>query len=136
MTLFFAALVIGAIAALIAVRLRSRSAAVHEADGLAKLRAAFGDRYPDALVRHAYGYLSERHGAAMPHYQVRPDDDLQKVYALADLDLEDAVLVIADRAGARIPRAQNLDELKGRVRTVDDLLQFLEPYCRPEAVQS
>jgi hypothetical protein len=54
---------------------------------------------------------------------------------LVDLDLEDAVLVIADRAGARLPRASELDELKARVRSVDDMLRYLEPFFRAEVVK-
>ena len=65
-----------------------------------------------------------------------PSDDLVAVYQLADLDLEDAVLVIADRARARLPHASELDQLKARVRTVDDMLRFLEPFFRPEVVKS
>jgi hypothetical protein len=57
------------------------------------------------------------------------------VYGLVDLDLEDAVLVIADRAGARLPRAKELDALKTGVRSVEDLLRFLEPYVRPDVVR-
>ena len=45
------------------------------------------------------------------------------------------MLVIADRAGARLPRANELDELKNGVRSVDDLLRYLEPYFRPEVVK-
>jgi hypothetical protein len=70
-----------------------------------------------------------------PHYIVNPGDDLDRVYGLVDLDLEDAVLVIADRAGARLPRSNELDALKTRVRSVDDLLKYLEPFFRPEVVK-
>ncbi|MFN9308705.1 hypothetical protein, partial [Gemmatimonas sp.] len=74
-------------------------------------------------------------GAQEPQYIVNPTDDLARVFGLADLDLEDAVLVIADRAGARLPRAQELDSLKTSVRTVEDLLRYLEPYFRPQVVK-
>ncbi len=118
------------------VRARSRSVASHERDGYARLRATYGDRYPEPLLRHTYAYLADRHGSAMPHYEVLPGDDLQRVYQLADLDLEDAVLVIADRVGGRIPTAADLDGLKGRVKTVDDLLRYLEPFAASTATAS
>ncbi len=106
-----------------------------ERDGLSRFRDAFRGRYPEILLSQVYSYLAERHGAVEPHYLVNPGDDLQLVHGLADLDLEDAVLVIADRAGARLPRANELDELKNGVRSVDDLLRYLEPYFRPEVVK-
>ncbi|HEY0931881.1 MAG TPA: hypothetical protein VGE27_18305 [Gemmatimonas sp.] len=106
-----------------------------ERDGLSRFRDAFRGRYPEILLSQVYSYLAERHGAVEPHYLVNPGDDLQQVHGLADLDLEDAVLVIADRAGARLPRANELDELKNGVRSVDDLLRYLEPYFRPEVVK-
>jgi len=45
------------------------------------------------------------------------------------------VLVIANRAGVRLPSARELDELKEQVRSVDDLLRYLEPFFRPEVVK-
>ena len=106
-----------------------------ERDGLSRFRDVFRGRYPEILLAQVYAYLAERHGAQEPQYVVNPGDDLARVYGLADLDLEDAVLVIADRAGARLPRAQELDGLKTGVHTVEDLLRFLEPYFRPEVVK-
>ena len=106
-----------------------------ERDGLSRFRDAFRGRYPEILLAQVYGYLAERHGAQSPHYHVNPQDDLRRQFGLADLDLEDAVLVIADRAGARLPRAHELDKLKSNVRSVEDLLRFLEPYFRPEVVK-
>jgi len=106
-----------------------------ERDGLSRFRDAFRGRYPELLLAQVYTYLAERHGAQEPHYIVNPGDNLARVYGLVDLDLEDAVLVIADRAGARLPRAQELDGLKTAVTSVEDLLKFLEPYFRPEVVK-
>jgi hypothetical protein len=106
-----------------------------ERDGLSRFRDAFRGRYPEILLAQVYGYLAERHGAQEAHYRVNPGDDLRRDFGLADLDLEDAVLVIADRAGARLPRAQDLDGIKDSVRSVEDLLRFLEPYFRPEVVK-
>lgn len=125
-------LVTGLIALIRAQRINQASI---ERDGLSRFRDAFRGRYPELLLSHVYGYLAERHGAVEPHYIVNPGDDLRREYGLVDLDLEDAVLVIADRAGARLPRAQELDELKETVRSVDDLLRYLEPFFRPEVVK-
>lgn len=118
------------------LRARSIDKASHERDGLSRFRDSVRGRYPEILVEAAYTYLAERHGAVGPHYIVRPTDDLEREFGISGLDLEDAVLVIADRAGARLPRPTELDELKARgVRTVDDLMRFLQPYFRPEVVK-
>ncbi len=129
------AVVVLAIGLFLWFRVRQANRTLHERDGLSRFREAYADRYPDALLMHTYLYLAERHGSAEPHYEVVPTDSLERVYKLADLDLEDAVLVIADRAGARLPKSNELDEVKSRVRTVDDLLRFLEPFFR-SAVQT
>ena len=125
-------LVIGLIALIRAQRMNQASI---ERDGLSRLRDVFRGRYPELLLSQVYAYLAERHGAVAPHYIVNPNDNLEHEYGLIDLDLEDAVLVIADRAGARLPRASELDELKVKVRSVDDLLRYLEPFFRPEVVK-
>lgn len=105
-------------------------------DGLSRFRDSFHGRYSELLLSQTYRYLAERHGAVGPHYSVQPTDELDRVYGLVDLDLEDAVLVIADRAGARLPNSTELDELKTRgVKTVSDLLQFLEPFFATEPVK-
>jgi hypothetical protein len=105
-------------------------------DGLSRFRDSIHGRYPESLLAQTYRYLAERHGAVGPHHIVNPEDELDRVFGLVDLDLEDAVLVIADRAGARLPRSADLDELKSRgVRTVDDLMRFLEPYFVSEPVK-
>ncbi len=106
-----------------------------ERDGLSRFRDSTRGRYPEILLEQLYRYLAERHGVVEPHYRVSPSDDLDRVFGLGGLDLEDAVLVIADRAGARLPKAHELDELKSGVRTIDDLLRFLEPFFRPEVVR-
>ena len=114
------------------VRVRQAQKESVERSGLSRFRETYAGRFPDALLLHTYTYLAERHGAAEPHYEVSPTDSLERVYQLRDLDLEDAVLVIADRAGAKLPNSQELDVVRERVRTVDDLLRFLEPYFRSE----
>ncbi len=117
------------------LRARSLNLRSIERDGLSRFRDSTRSRYPELLLAQTYQYLAERHGAVEPHYRVAPTDSLERVFGLAGLDLEDAVLVIADRAGARLPRSTELDELKTRVQTVDDLLRFLEPFFRPEVVK-
>jgi hypothetical protein len=118
------------------MRARRMDRASHERDGLSRFRDSFRGRYPEILLSQVYAYLAEQHGAVGPQYIVNPGGDLEHEFGLSGLDLEDAVLVIADRAGARLPRATELDELKSRgVRTVDDLLRFLEPFFRPEVVK-
>jgi len=125
-------LVLALIALVRAWRLNLRSI---ERDGLSRFRDSTRGRYPELLLAQTYQYLAERHGAVEPHYSVMPNDSLDRVFGLGGLDLEDAVLVIADRAGARLPRSSELDEIKVQVHTVDDLLRFLEPFFRPEAVK-
>jgi hypothetical protein len=108
----------------------------HERDGLTAFREAYANRgYPDSLLEGTYRYLAERDGASGPHYAVSPTDNLQHEYGLANLDLEDAVLVIADKAGARLPTASDLDGLKSRVNTVDDMLRFLNPYFQNPSIK-
>ncbi len=125
-----------ALAVILFVRARIMNQQSIERDGLSRFRDKFRGRYPEPLLAQTYTYLAERHGAVGPHYKVLPADDLERVYALVDLDLEDAVLVIADRAGARLPKSNELDQLKSRgVRTVDDLVRFLEPFFQPEVAK-
>lgn len=125
-----------ALAVILFVRARIMNQQSIERDGLSRFRDSFRGRYPELLLAKTYQYLAERHGAVGPHYRVLPGDDLERVYGLVDLDLEDAVLVIADRAGARLPKSAELDELKTKnVRSVEDLVRFLEPFFRPEVVK-
>lgn len=124
------------VALLLMVRAKKLSRKAFERDGLSRFRDAFRGRYPEILLSQVYTYLAENHGAVVePHWVIHPSDNLRSAHGLADLDLEDAVLVIADRAGARLPRPTELDGLKDNVHTVDDLLRFLEPYFRPEVVR-
>ena len=125
-----------ALAVILFVRARIMNQQSIERDGLSRFRDSFRGRYPELLLAQTYRYLAERHGAVGPHYRVLPGDSLERVYGLVDLDLEDAVLIIADRAGARLPKSAELDELKTKgVQSVEDLLRFLEPFFRPEVVK-
>lgn len=118
------------------VRMRSNRQ-LHERDGLTQFKASFpGRSIPDELLEQTYAHLVERREAVGDdrdeHFIVAPGHNLRTVYHLDGLDIEDAVLLISDRAGARLPRASDLDGLKGRVQTVQDLVQFLEPYFEVE----
>jgi hypothetical protein len=114
----------------------TRAQRVHRAsadrESLARFLELYRGQYPESLLTEVHRYLSLRRAAGVPHRAVRPDDDLRGMYELVGLDLEDAVLLIADRAGARLPRARELDTLKGEVRRVEDLLRYLEPFFRPD----
>lgn len=115
------------------LRARKASRVTHTRDGLTAFREANAGRgYSDALIKGTFLYLAERDAMTGTHYAVLPGEDLQQTYGLANLDLEDAVLVIADKAGARLPTAHDLDALKTQVRTVDDMLRFLNPYFQSE----
>ncbi len=133
-----AALLLAATGAISLARVRMRA---HRSsfvrDGLAQFAAAFAGRdLPPALLEQTYAHLIERREAVgendAAHFLVAPGHDLRAVYHLDSIDIEDAVLVIADRARARIPKAHDLDELKGRVFTVADMVDFLEPYFEPQ----
>lgn len=123
-----------ALALVLFVRARILNRASIERDGLSRFRDNFRGRFPEALVAETYHYLAARHGDVGPHYEVKPSDELARDFSLANLDLEDAVLVIADRGRARLPKVAELDQLKTNgVRSVEDLLRFLEPFFRAEA---
>lgn len=113
-------------------RSRNRSLAVHDRDAFDRFAAECADRFPEPVVRHTFDFLAERHGAMPAHAVVRLGDDLRKAHGLVELDLEDAVVLIADRVGGRLPAARDLDELDGRVRTVEDLMRFLAPFAPAE----
>lgn len=141
-TTLLLALIVLVIGALYVRRVRQRAyRRSHERDGAAQFLASFpGRSYPEALLRQTYAYLLERREAAGDfegeHFTVAPGHDLRTVYHLDGLDIEDAVLVIADRATARLPKAHDLDDLKGRVATVEDLVEFLAPYFQDDSAAS
>jgi hypothetical protein len=110
-------------------------------DGVAHFVASLsGEGVPEVLLRTTYAYLLERREAAGDfegaHFVVAPGHDLRTVYHLDGLDIEDAALVIADRAQARLPKAHDLDAMKGRVSTVRDLVLFLRPYFENESAEA
>jgi hypothetical protein len=121
---------------LLLMRVRAEHRASAELHGLARFRDQLRGRYPDALVTALYAFLNARHGDMVGGHRVEPADHLGRVHRLAALDLEDAALVIADRAGARLPGARDLDTLSAQVHTVEDLLRFLAPFFHDAARRS
>lgn len=65
--------------------------------------------------------------------EIRQTDRLAEDYGLARLDIEDVALLIAARCEGRIPTGRDLDELDAHVRTVDDLVRFVAPFCMTRA---
>ena len=69
--------------------------------------------------------------AAIGGFKPHPEDDLLKVYGLAEEDLdEDVVLELLQRCGCRIPPPAEIDGLKP-LTTVADLVDFLSEMKRP-----
>jgi hypothetical protein len=127
-----------AFAIVLFVRARVMSEKALYRDGLSRLRDAARGRYPEAMLDHVYAYLATRYGSTgATSYRVLPSDELRARYGLVALELEDAVLVIADRGGARLPKAADLDLLTNQpMETVEDLLRFLEPFFRTGAAKA
>lgn len=129
-SLLIAVLVLLLVCIVLLWRVREVQRTTAELQGLARLRDQLQGRYPEPLVAGVFAFLSERHGDAGGSSTVNPGDDLARDHRLVALDLEDAVVVIADRTGARIPAPRDLDALAEQVRTVEDLLRFLLPFYR------
>ena len=110
-------------------RLRQLAAANHEVAG-ARFASHFdtGDTSV-ALLASTHAVLGERRSGRS--VDVRPEAVLARDFQLARLDLEDVALVIVTRAGGRVPGAEDLDRLSESVVTVEDLVHFLAPFCRP-----
>ena len=99
-----------------------------EIGGRGRFLSAFDGRtIPAELLVQTYETLSRRVGPM--GRDIRPADRLADGLGLTSTDIEDVALLVAARCEARIPTAHDLDELDGRVRTVDDLVQFLAPFC-------
>jgi hypothetical protein len=80
------------------------------------------DREPD-IARELWIALSRE--AVVEGYRPHPEDDLLKVYGLADEDLDDLVLGLLERCNCRIPPPSETATMPV-VRTVADLFTFLE----------
>ena len=77
---------------------------------------------PARIAREVYLLL--RDGSFLGRAEVRPGDELYKVYGLCEEDLDDAVLELARRCGCRRPTTQDVSGLPP-VRTVEDLVRLI-----------
>jgi hypothetical protein len=91
------------------------------------LSAFSAHRLPAELLIQAYDTLSRRVSA--PGVPMTPGSRLAEDLGLTRMDAEDLALLIAARCEGRIPSARDLDQLDLAVHTVEDLLNFLEPFC-------
>lgn len=116
-------------AGFVAVGLRTLDSADRHAVGAReRFVAAFGTRQlPAGLLVQTYETLSRR--AAPRAWDIRPGDRLAEVLGMSALDVEDVALLVVARCEGRIPTARDLDRLDARVRTVEDLVEFLVPFC-------
>jgi len=80
------------------------------------------ESYPRDKLRAVYEYFQSLQ--FVENFPVDPNDDLYKVYGLADEDLDDAVFELAERYGKKSPTDADL-EGQPPVRTVADLVRFL-----------
>jgi hypothetical protein len=122
-------LVAAAAVLLLLGQVRKRRIAALEAEGLARFQSFYADRgLPAPLISNVYHYLAENAATGVQHFDVNPGDELAARYGIvSEVDVQDAVVVIADRAGLSLPKAQQLDLAQPTVHTVEDLLRFLEP---------
>lgn len=128
--LVLAVMVVAAVALLLVLgQVRKHRIAALEAEGLARFQSFYADRgLPAPLVSNVYHYLAENAATGVQHFDVNPSDELGSRYGIvSEVDVQDAVVVIADRAGLSLPKAQQLDLAQPTVHTVEDLLRFLAP---------
>ena len=104
------------------------AAAQHDELGRHRFLSAFNShRLPAEMLVQAYDALSRRVSA--PGVPITPASRLAEDLGLTRTDAEDVALLIAARCEGRIPAARDLDQLDLAVHTVEDLLNFLEPFC-------
>jgi hypothetical protein len=104
------------------------AAAAHDELGRHRFLSAFNShRMPAEMLVQAYDALSRRVSA--PGVPITPATRLAEDLGLTRADAEDVALLVAARCEGRIPAARDLDQLDMAVHTVDDLLNFLEPFC-------
>lgn len=84
---------------------------------------------PAELLVRTYEALARRATAARP---LGPSTRLIEDLGLGLVDAEDLALLIAARCEGRIPTGRDLDRLGCSVRTVEDLVCFLSPFCLVE----
>ncbi|HEX2210569.1 MAG TPA: hypothetical protein VHG93_23010 [Longimicrobium sp.] len=78
-------------------------------------------REPD-IAQEIWNTLSRE--AVVTGFKPKPEDDLLKVFGLADDDLDEIVLRILERCGCRVPAPAETEHLPP-VRTVEDLFAFV-----------
>jgi hypothetical protein len=104
------------------------AAAQHDELGRHRFLSAFNaHRLPAEMLVQAYDALSRRVSA--PGVPIAPSSRLAEDLGLTRMDAEDLALLIVARCEGRIPNARDLDRLDLAVHTVEDLLNFLEPFC-------
>jgi len=83
--------------------------------------AYFSDEgIPLYRLREVYDYF--QNWQSVKNFPVLPNDDLYKVYGIYDEDVDDAVIELADRWGAKLPPTfEGLEP----VRTVADIVHLL-----------
>jgi hypothetical protein len=98
-----------------------------EHQGLDQFIAEYrGQDFAEESLRCIHHYLAQRR----PDHVIVHASDPLTIYGLVELDLEDAVLEIVDRCRGELPGTRELDTLKPGVRTVDDLVRFVDPLAR------
>jgi hypothetical protein len=127
--IIFVSVVVLLAAAVVLARVGRRRTGARDVEAReAFVRQYDGRGVPEHLLRNVYVQL--RRGMPNERAELRPTDGIADVHHLKGLDLEDAVLEIVARSGGRIPLPEELDQLRARVQTVDDLVEYLTPFCR------
>lgn len=118
--------------AFVVVSSRTIAAAAHRDElGRHRFLSAFASRgIPAELLVRTYEALARR--ATVPDRPLGPSTRLVEDLGLGLVDAEDLALLIAARCEGRIPTGRDLDHLGRSVRTVDDLVCFLSPFCLVE----
>ncbi|MBN9522982.1 hypothetical protein J0H58_31465 [bacterium] len=73
-----------------------------------------GDAPPE-ILRAVYAQLQDWCSGAVYAFPVRAGDDLGRVYGLVEDDLDEQVLEVMARCGRRLPSAERLQSVRGRV---------------------
>ena len=120
-------LIVAVTFALVSSRTIAAAAELDEVGRRRFLSAFNGRRMPAEMLVQAYDALSRRVSA--PGVPITPATRLAEDLGLTRTDAEDVALLIAARCEGRIPAARDLDQLDMAVHTVEDLLNFLEPFC-------
>lgn len=74
------------------------------------------------IAEEVWSALSDE--AVIPGFRPKPEDDLRKVFGLAEEDLDDVVLSILARCRCRVPPPSETGRMNP-LRTVADLFEFV-----------